>query len=70
MLEFASDQFLDLAIMRRIKAANTRDLVNPMAKAEWLGFSEMNVGNDAFHRSEHRRLCMDPIARSISLDRV
>lgn len=47
ILEYASDQFLDRAVSRRLKSIKTRDLVNLLANAERLGYKETDiVGRD------------------------
>jgi hypothetical protein len=43
ILEFASDQFLDLAIAMRLKTINARELVGLLAKAERLGYSKADI---------------------------
>ena len=46
IFEFASDRFLDLAILLRLKTINAGDLVNLLAKAERLRYSKTDVIRD------------------------
>ena len=43
ILDCASDQFLDLALSRRLKTIEARELVSLLARAERLGYIEMDV---------------------------
>jgi hypothetical protein len=43
ILEYASDQFLDLAVSRRLKSINARDLINLLANAERLGYIDTDI---------------------------
>ena len=46
ILEFASDQFLDLGLELRLKTVSARDLVIPLAKAQRLRYSKTDVIDD------------------------
>jgi hypothetical protein len=46
ILEYASDQFLDLAMARRLETIKAGDLVSMLAKADRLGHSEVDVVDD------------------------
>lgn len=70
ILELVSDQFLDLAMELRLKAINIRGLLNLLAKAERLGYSETDIIDDeeAIRRvqkaHEGSRSCLDAIGAS------
>jgi hypothetical protein len=46
ILKSVSDQFLDLVIKLRLKTISVRDLVNLLAKAKRLDYSETDVINN------------------------
>ena len=47
ILDVATDEFLDLALQRRLETIDANKLVDFLAKAGRLGFDEMDVFNDA-----------------------
>lgn len=47
ILSYASSEFLDLAVALRLQTIRSRDLVNVLAKAGRLGFSEKDVISDS-----------------------
>jgi len=46
ILEFASDQFLDLAVAIRFKTIDARELLGMLAEAERLGYSKTDIIDD------------------------
>lgn len=46
ILEHASDEFLDLGMSRRLKTIKAEDLVSMLARADRLGYSEVDIFDD------------------------
>ena len=59
ILDCASNQFLDLAIVQCLKTIDTRDLISLLAKAKRLGYSETDVVDDVYETQACTRSSLD-----------
>jgi hypothetical protein len=73
ILEHASDQFLDLVMSRRLKTIKAEDLVCMLARADRLGYSEVDIFHDdnetvnTIHEAQRiARICLDATSNPIS----
>jgi hypothetical protein len=60
ILEFASDQFLDLAVAIRLKTIGARELVGLLAEAERLGYGKADIIDDNDYDGQVQVACESP----------